>query len=452
MNVLDRKITFFSSLRFAFPSIVMMVVMSLYSVADGMFVSRLVNTDAFSAVNIIFPLLSVMIALGTMFGTGITAIVSKKLGEGKNKEANENMTFIVLFTTILGVVIAGICLFCLKGIIYLLGANDSVYDYCRDYAYTLIFFVPAGLLQILFQSLFIAAGKANLGLIVTVLGGLANIVLDYIFIAFCGMGIAGAATATGIGYCIPTVFGLFYFAFRRNGMLKFTVPKPNLRVLLKTVTNGSSEMVSNLSSSVTTFLFNIIMMRFIGQTGVAAIATLLYLDFVLVAIGLGYAMGVAPLFGFNYGGKDRVRIKKLFKVSVIFNLAIGAATAILTFAFARPLTSLFAPEGSEVFELAVNGLRIYSAGYFFKGFNIFASAMFTAFSNGLISALLSFLRTMVFLVAALLSLTALFGVAGVWYASPLAEALSFVVCLIFVVLYAQKYGYGRRTAADTPAS
>lgn len=440
-NTLDRKITPGSILKFTLPSIVMMVVMSLYTVVDGTFVSRLLNTDAFSAVNIVYPLLSLVIALGTMFGTGLTAIVSIKLGEGRQKEANENLTFVILAAIAAGVIVAVISFLFLKDIIYLLGANDAIYGYCHDYLFPLLFFMPANILQLLFQSLFVANGKPHIGLIITVLGGLSNVFLDYFFIAVCGMGIAGAAIATGIGYCIPAIYGLWYFTFHKKANLYFVKPKADWRVLGHTLTNGSSEMVSNLSGSITTFLFNIIMMKYLGPDGVAAISILLYLDFVLIAISLGYAIGAAPLISYNYGRGNYDKLKALVKLSVIMNVSVGIFMTVMTVIFADPLASVFARRGTAVYELASAGLRIYAFGYLLKGFNIFSSAMFTAFSDGKISALLSFLRTLVFLVACILGLSALFGIDGIWVASPVAELLAFMVCLFCMVRFGQKYHY-----------
>ena len=368
---LERKITIPSILKFALPSMVMMVVMSLYTVVDGMFVSRLVGTDAFSAVNIVYPLLSFVIALGTMFGTGITAIVSRKLGEGKQQEANENVTFITLFAVGLGIVITILSFVFLEKIIYMLGANEDIYAYCYAYAFPLLIFQPANILQLEFQSLFVANGKPHIGLTVTVAGGLANVVLDYVFIGVFHMGIAGAAVATGIGYCIPAFFSIFYFTFNRKAQLHFVKPKMDWRVLLNSMTNGSSEMVSNLSGSITTFLFNIIMMRLVGNEGVAAISILLYLDFVLIAISLGYSMGVAPLFSYNYGGGHVRKLRKLYKISVGFCMGVGVVMTVGTLLFSGTLASVFAERGSRVYELATAGLMVYAFGYLFKGYNIF---------------------------------------------------------------------------------
>lgn len=440
-NALEQKITVPSVLKFTMPSIIMMVVLSLYTVVDGMFVSRLVNTDAFSAVNIVYPLLSVIIALGTMFGSGTTAIVSRKMGEGKRREANEIVSFIVLFTILLAVVLSVFIFIFLGDIILLLGANEAIYDYCYAYAMPLVFFLPANILQTQFQALFIANGKPHVGLTVTILGGLANVFLDYYFIAVLGMGISGAAISTGIGYSIPALYGLAYFKWNKKANLYFVKPKANWKVLLHASINGSSEMVSNLSGSVTTFLFNIIMMRLVGPDGVAAISVILYLDFVMIAISLGYSMGVAPLFSFNYGRGDHDKLKKLFKLSLLFCLATGAVLTAGTLIFARELAGTFVHQGTAVYEMAAAGLSIYALSSVFKGYNIFASAMFTAFGNGTISALLSFLRTLVFLVACLLGLAAAFGLDGVWYALPLAEILASVVAVICTVKYRKAYSY-----------
>lgn len=438
---LERKITIPSILKFALPSMVMMVVMSLYTVVDGMFVSRLVGTDAFSAVNIVYPLLSFVIALGTMFGTGITAIVSRKLGEGKQQEANEKVTFITLFAVGLGIVITILSFVFLEKIIYMLGANEDIYAYCYAYAFPLLIFQPANILQLEFQSLFVANGKPHIGLTVTVAGGLANVVLDYVFIGVFHMGIAGAAVATGIGYCIPAFFSIFYFTFNRKAQLHFVKPKMDWRVLLNSMTNGSSEMVSNLSGSITTFLFNIIMMRLVGNEGVAAISILLYLDFVLIAISLGYSMGVAPLFSYNYGGGHVRKLRKLYKISVGFCMGVGVVMTVGTLLFSGTLASVFAERGSRVYELATAGLMVYAFGYLFKGYNIFSSAMFTAFGDGKVSAILSFMRTLVFLVAFLIGFSVLFGVNGVWSASLAAEFMAFALAVFYTFKKKSAYHY-----------
>ncbi len=440
-KALSQKITLPSLLKFTLPSMVMMVVMSLYSIVDGLFVARLIGTEAFSAVNLVFPLLGVAIALGTMFGTGLNAIVSRKMGEGRQREANENLTFVLLVVIIIGVAATVLCAVFLKDIIYMLGADEAVYGYCYDYAFPLMLFAAPCILQLVFQNVYIANGKPSIGLAMTIAGGVCNVVFDYLFIAVFQMGIAGAAIATGIGNAIPALFGLFYFALNRRGNLHFVRPKQAWSVFLHTMGNGSSEMVSNLSTSVTTFLFNIIMMRLVGHDGVAAISVLLYLDFILIAVCLGYSMGVAPLISYNYGCGNKEKLRKIFRLSMGLLTAVGVSVAALTFLFSRDLTSFFASRDSQVFLLASAGLQIYALSYLFKGYNVFASAMFTAFSNGPVSALLSCMRTLVLLAAALIGLSILLGITGVWLACPVAEFLSLALTVFFFMKYRRRYHY-----------
>lgn len=437
-NILEREITVPSILKFTFPSIVMMVMMSLYTVVDGTFVSRLVGTDAFSSVNIVYPLMSITIGLGTMFGTGMTALVSRKLGEGKREEANQIFTFITVCTVVLGLAVSVVCLVFLEPIIYVMGANEELYGYCYDYAMPLVFFFVPNMLQLMFQSLYVADGKPQIGLIVTVIGGLTNVVLDYVFIADFHMGITGAAVATGIGYSIPTLYGIWYFARNRRGNFCFVRPKTNYRALFQAASNGASEMVNFLSTSITTFLFNIIMIRLAGKDGVAAISILLYLDFVLIAISLGYSMGVAPLISYNYGRGNGEKLKRLYKVSIGFCMAVSITMTAGTILFADPLSAIFTKRGTAVYDMAVVGLRIYAISYLFKGYNIYASAMFTAYGDGKTSAILSFMRTLVFLVVTLIGLAALFGITGVWYATPIAEMLALTMSIYFTFKYRKR--------------
>lgn len=440
-NPLAKKITLGSLLAFTAPTILMMLCTSLYSIIDGVFVSQFVSTDALSAVNIVWPLPSIVIAIATMFGTGISAVVTKKLGENKPMEAKENFTFVTLVAGIVGIVFAMVSLVFAEPIIRALGANDAIYEYCRQYALPLILFLPASMLQLQFQYALVANGRPMLGLKISLISGLVNGVLDFLFVVVFGWGVAGAAIATGIGYAIPAVFGIIYFSVNRQGALYFVKPKTDWRVLVASITNGSSEMVSNLSVSITTFLFNVTMMHFLGQDGVAAITIVLYIDFMLVAVNMGYSMGIAPLISYNHGAKEHGKLKSIFKLSTIITLIFSLAVTIGTALFAEPLVQIFAKSGTAVFEFAVMGLSIYALGYLFKGFNIFASALFTAYSNGKISALLSFVRTLVFIVASMLLLTAIFGAKGVWYSVPAAECLTLIVSIVALMKYRKAYHY-----------
>lgn len=438
---LAQKITLKNLLVFTFPSIVMMVFMSLYTIVDGIFVAKLIGTDAFSAVNIVYPLNSLIIALGTMFGTGGTAIIVKKIGEKKEQQAREIFSFLMIFSIVISLIIVGFSIVFLEQIIYLLGSNQEIFGYCYDYAFYLILFFPANILQLQFQCLFVADGRPNIGLGITILGGLMNVVLDYVFIAIFDMGISGAAIATGIGYAVTAVYGLVYFLFNRKREIYFVKLKADWASLVHAVLNGSSEMVNNLSASITTFLFNIIMMKYLGQNGVAAISIVLYFDFILIAINLGYSMGVAPLISYNYGSQNHQKLKNIVKMSLKTSTMLGVVTLAVAVMFAPQLSAIFAEKGSEVYQLTVTGLRIYAISYLFKGINIFSSAMFTAFSDGALSALISFARSLLFLVPSIFGLSYLLGINGLWFAVPAAELLTVVVSIVCLIKYRSKYQY-----------
>lgn len=441
-HAMDHPITPAFLLRFTLPSIVMMIVLSMYTVVDGTLVSHLVGTEAFSAINVVYPILGVVVALGTMFGTGTTAIVSRKLGQGDQKGANEIFSFVLSVTIVIGIAFAALVLIFLRPIIRMLGANDVLFPYCYGYAFPVVCFLPMSMLQIQFQTLIVAAGKPQLGLILTVGSGIVNVVLDLVFMGVFGWGISGAAIATGIGFCIPAIFGLCYFRFYAKAAFRLVRPTRNWKQLAHAAANGSSEMVSYLSESVTTFLFNITMMRLLGQDGVAAVAIVLYLDFVLVAVSLGYAMGVAPLISYNYGKGDKANIRKIFRLSVLLCLCVGICMTLGTRLFGGTLATVFTPAGSAVYVLAVEGLRCYGLSYLCKGCNLFASALFTAFGNGRVSAFLSFLRTLFFLSGSIILMAALFGVTGVWFAAPIAEGLALCVSIFCVWRYRRIYPYG----------
>lgn len=440
-QLLSQKITFRSVMKFTLPSVVMMVFMSLYTIVDGIFVARFVNTDALSAINVVYPLFSLIAAIGIMFGTGGSAIIAKRMGEQKNREAKEDFTFIIIAGIFISMIMLAAGFVFLKPVIYFLGANSIIYEYCHQYAWMLLFFTPAAVLQMLFQYLFVTAGKPRLGLLTTVGGGMANIVLDYVFIGLLQMGVEGAAIATGIGYCIPAVFGLFYFTIQRKEALYFVKPKFRFRILLRSSVNGMSEMVGNLAVGITTYLFNIIMMEYLGQDGVAAITIVLYMDFLLLAINFGYAMGISPIISYNYGSENHENMKKIFRISSVFTIVLSIAIALGTFAFAGLLVGVFAERGSEVYKIAKAGMRIYAFSYLFKGYNVFSSALFTALSNGIVSAILSFARTLLFLIISVIGLTILFGVSGVWYAVPIAEFAALLLSVVYIYVYRKQYHY-----------
>ena len=418
---------FTSLLKFSFPTIIMMLFLSLYTMVDGVMVSRLISTAALSAVNIIFPLVSVIIGAGIMLSSGASAIIARKMGEGRPREAKEDFTFVVIIGVAFGAVLTALGMLFTGQLVRLLGANEAIFGLCCEYTFILACFIIPSMLQLLFQNFFVTAGKPALGLAITILGGVANIVLDYVFIAVFDMGIGGAAVATGIGYSISGFFGLFYFAFNRKCSLYFVKPKWKVSVLKHTCLNGASEMVTNLSSAIVTLLFNLVMIDLAGEDGVAAISILLYAQFFLTAVYLGYSSGIAPVISYNYGSGNKPVLNRIFKNSVIFITAGSLATCLASLLFGGDLAAVFAPKGSAVFNLATEGFYLFSFSFLFMGINIFASSIFTALSNGLVSAVISFTRTFAFIVPALLLLPGIIGLNGVWLAIPIAETLGAIV-------------------------
>lgn len=439
-NILDQNWGAGALLRFAFPTIVMMIFMGLYTIVDTIFVAQFVNTDALSSINIVCPVINVTVGLGTMIATGGNAIVSRKMGADENQEAKEDFTLLVIIGAAIGLAILLCGTIWIDKLIYALGASDLLFPYCKDYLLVLFLFIPANVLQTLFSNLFVTAGKPGLGFGLSVLAGVANIIFDYVFIVLCNLGIQGAALGTGFGYLIPTVAGLVYFA-RSKGTLSFTRPKLKWVVIKESSFNGSSEMVSQLATAVTTFLFNNTMMDLLGEDGVAAITIIIYSQFLLNTMYIGYSIGIAPIIGFNYGNGNSVQQQKVFHISMRFI----ASASVLVFAismFGGPyIVQLFTEDTSEVYRIAANGFTIFSYSFLFCGLNNFTSAMFTALSNGKVSAVLSFMRTFGLLAGGILLLPRIWGITGVWLAVPIAEGIMFVVSALCLIHYNKRYSY-----------
>lgn len=440
-NQLGQEFTAHSLIKFAAPTVIMLIFMSLYQMVDGVFVSRYVGENALSALNIVYPVPSIIIAVSIMLATGGSAIIARNMGEGKDRTAKENFSFLVMTGAVLGVVFLIVGLIFLKPLIYLLGATPVLYSYCYDYLWILVISAPMAVFQMLFQIFFVTAGKPQLGLTLTVLGGAANIVLDYVFIRICGFGVSGAALATAIGYSIPGIFGLFYFTWNRKGSLYFVKPVFRKNVLLHCCVNGSSEMVNNLAIAITTFLFNILMLKYAGEAGVAAITIVLYGQFLMTSAFMGFSSGIAPIVSYKYGRGDRNQLRKIFKISIYLIAVASIIVFMIAECWSDPLIMVFTPAKSEVFELTKHGFGIFSFSFLFTGVNIFASALFTAFSNGKISAILSLLRTFVFLVTCLLLLPLIWETDGIWLAVPIAEGMALLVSVYYLVKFRKRYGY-----------
>ena len=440
-NKLDHPISARFLWKFSLPTIIVMLFSTLYGMVDGAFVSRLIGTDALSAVNIVMPLTTVATSVGMMFATGGSAISAKQLGEGKIKEARQVFSLMTLAACLTGILLTVLGLLFMNPLLSLLGATDSIYAYCRDYALYILLFLPSSVTSMVFQIYFITAGRTSLGMAVNVASGIANIILDYVFIRLLGLGVAGSAIATSLGFAITTGAGVLYFALNKKNVLSFTKPKWDKHILASGCKNGASEMVSNLSQSITLVLYNNIIIRLAGVDGVAAITILLYVMQLILAVFIGYATGIAPLFSYNYGRDRTDRLKQLHKTSLIFISAFSVIVVALGQLFAGRLVLFFAGSNQNVYDLAVHGFRLFGFAFLFSGISIYGSAMFTALSNGKVSAILSLLRTFVFIVIAAIALPMILGLDGVWLSFTVAECLGMLVTAYYFHKMKAKYHY-----------
>ena len=439
-NPLAENFNALSLIKFAFPSMVMMLFMGLYTIVDTVFVARFVDTNALSSINIVCPVINIIVGLGTMLATGGSAVVAKKMGNGKTEEARSNFTLIIITGIIIGLVITVMGLLFLDEIVWGLGASEILFLYCKDYLKIQLIFVMGNIMQVLYQNLFVTAGKPTLGLVLSVLAGIANIVFDYVFIVLLKMGIKGAALGTGIGYMLPTVIGTVFFLTGRSE-LHFCKLKMDVNVLTKSCSNGVSEMVSQLSTAVTTFLFNATMMSLLDEDGVAAITVIIYSQFLLTTLYIGFSMGVSPVVSYNYGSGNVNQLKKVISICFRFITAVSIFVFLFSFFAGESIARIFAESNENVFEITKAGFTIFSFSFLFSGCNIFASALFTALSNGKASAAISFLRTFVFITVFLLVLPHFLQVTGVWLAIPIAEMLTLMLTIYMIFRYSKHYNY-----------
>ena len=428
-------------LRFTLPSICMMVFTSIYGVVDGLFVSNFAGKTPFAAINLVMHFIMILGGMGFMIGTGGTALVSKLMGEGKKDEANSTFSMMVLFTLLLGIVLSAVGFLTMRPVSYFLGATDAMIDDCVLYGRIVTGFTFAFMLQNVFQSFFIAAEKPRLGLIVTVAAGVTNMVLDALFIAVFNWGVAGAAIATGLSQCVGGVLPLIYFLRPNDSLLRMRPTSLRLRPILQACGNGSSELMSNISSSLVGMLYNFQLMRLIGEDGVSAYGVLMYVQFIFVAIFIGYSIGCAPVVSFHFGAQNHSELKSLLRKSTLLMASGGVLLTIAARLLAAPLARLFVGYDAGLFELTSHAFRLFSWSFLLAGFNIFASGFFTALNNGAISAAISFLRTLVFQTASVLILPLLLDVDGIWWAITVAEIFAFLISLMFLYLKRNKYHY-----------
>ncbi len=438
---LSDHFTYSRLLRFVFPSIVMMVFTSIYAVVDGLFVSNYVGKTAFAAINLIMPLLMGISALGFMIGTGGSAIVGKTLGEGKKEKAQEYFSMLVYVTMIGGVLLSLLGAFLTRPVGLLLGAEGELLENVVLYGRISFISMTPFMLQNVFQSFFVTAEKPKLGLAVIVAAGVTNMVLDYLFIGVMGWGLEGAAIATVCGECIGGFFPILYFSRKNSSLLRLKKARFHGKILAKTCMNGSSELMTNLSSSVVNSLYNLQLIRLAGENGVAAYGTIMYVNFIFVAVFFGYAIGSAPVVSYHYGAANKEELRNLFRKSLRLIAGSGMIQLLLAQLIASPLAKIFVGYDAELMQMTVGGFRIIGISYLIVGFNIFGSAFFTALNNGLVSAVISFSRTLVFQMAAILLLPILFGIGGIWGAVIAAEFLTLLVTAGFLTGRRKKYGY-----------
>lgn len=425
-------------LKYALPTVCMMLFTSIYTMVDGVFVAQFVSVNALSALNIVNPIFSCVMGFGVMLGAGGSAVMAKNIGEGKEQEAHENLSALVLFGFLLGLVLMVALIIFMAPLLRFLGATDILLPLCEEYCWFILPFLAPWVLELMFSSYFITAGTPKLGLFVTLCSGVFNMLGDYLLIVVFGLGIKGAAIATGLATCIPVVVAIIYFRNKTHN-LHFARPIMRLGMILKSCTNGISEMISNLAAMIITLSYNLIMIELAGEQGVAAITVILYLEFLFTAGFYGFASGIAPIISYNYGAQNRRRLRRIVKDAYLFVAAGSIVVYAVSMLGNHLLVGIFAAPGTELFEMASHGLSIFATGFLFAGISLMTSNMFTALSNGAVSATISTLRSFLFVLVCLLLFSQWWGVEGVWFAVPVAEVLSIIVCVICFVLFYKRY-------------
>lgn len=438
---LGRQFSVRSLLAFAAPSIAMLIFLSLYTIVDGIFVARYVGSMALSGLNMFFPAMSIEFGIATMLGAGGSALIAKRLGEGRLASARTRFTALILIMAGMGAAMGALGAGFSDLWTRLLGASEEQRPWCQEYMAVHFWFCPFFVLQYAFQVFFVVAGRPGLGLAATLAAGVLNMALDYVFIALCGWGMTGAAIATGIGCVPPTVAGLVFFSRRCAGELHFAMPAMRLRELWRICTNGLSELVTHLANFVTGYLFNISFLAYLQEPGVAALSIVFYFEFVFTAVYAGYSSGVAPVISYKYGAKDhaqlRLVVRRSYGIIAIFSV-LACAAAIGSAKWTLPI---FVSENDPVYAIAAAGFPLYALAFLLQGASIFGSAHFTALNNGIVSAIISFGRTFVFLAGCILALPRCWGAAGLWLAQPVAEFLGLFVTLAFLFALRKRYGY-----------
>ncbi len=428
-------------LRFSLPSIIMILCTSVYCIVDGFFVSNVVGKTAFTSVNLIIPVLLGVGSIGFMFGTGGSAIIAKLMGEKRQEEAERCFSMLVYLAIGIGIVVSILGFMFIRPIAVCLGAKNEVLEYCVIYGRILFISMPAYILQYMFQSLFVTAEKPQLALTINILAGIINILADALFIVVFQWGVAGAALATALGEFAGGLIPLIYFAGKNSSLLRLTKLEYNGRMFVQACINGSSEMVTNLSSSIINILYNFQLMRIAGNDGIAAYGIIMYVNIIFMAVYLGYSLGSSPIVSYHYGAGNHSELKNLFHKSLRILVSAGVMQFIAAEILAVPLIMIFASYDKALLDLTVYGFRIYSFTFLVMGFNVWGSSFFTALNNGTVSATISFLRTLVFQILMLLLLPAVLGLDGIWLSNIASELLALTVTVLFLCAKRKEYQY-----------
>ena len=442
MNIsLSEHFDYGKLLRFTMPSIVMMIFTSIYSVVDGIFVSNFAGKTPFAAINLIMPYIMVLGTVGFMMGTGGTALISKTLGMGDKKKANEIFSLLTYVCIGSGVVISVIALGLLRPVAMRLGAEGEILEDCVLYGKIVLPAATAYILQFAFQSFCVTAEKPNLSLTMTVVSGVCNIVLDALFVAVLRWGLAGAAATTAIAQVVGAVIPIVYFARPNESLLRLGKCRFDGKALLRTCTNGASELMSNLSMSLVGMLYNLQLLKYAGENGIAAYGVIMYVNLFFLSVFIGFSIGTAPLIGFNHGAQNHSELKSLFKKSAVIITATSVLMAVSGILLARPLAAIFVSYDQTLMEMTIRGFAIYSLSFLLCGFNIFGSSLFTALNNGLISAVISFVRTLICQIAAVMILPLFFHLDGIWASVVAAELAALLLTAFCCVKYRKRYHY-----------
>lgn len=430
-------------IKFTIPSIAMMIFTSIYGVVDGFFVSNFAGKTPFAAVNLIMPFLMIVSTVGFMFGTGGTAIVAKTFGEGDRDRANRYFSLFVYFSFALGILFAILGIIFIRPISILLGADGELLENCIVYGRIILAAMPFFVLQLLFQSFFVTAEKPHLGLWVTVSSGVTNMVLDAVLVILLPqhLKLVGAAVATAMSQVVGGIVPLFYFGRKNSSILRLGKTKYDGKAIIKACTNGSSEFMSNVSMSLVGMLYNIQLIKYAGEDGIAAYGVMMYVSMIFSAAFIGYSIGTAPIIGFNEGAQNHSELKSILRKSLIMIGIFGAVMVIAAELLAVPLSNIFVGYDPGLSELTISGFKIFSLSFIFMGFAIFGSGFFTALNDGLTSALISFLRTLVFQIAAVLLLPLIWGINGVWISIVVAEFMAVTFTVVFLIVKRKQYHY-----------